>query len=548
MAKRRKDKVSGIIAAILCLPIIAIAALLIIHQNSDVNLDNIIKVSLKTPSAEESVTEAEKDLVFFTEFISSSLPIDTAMRDISEEEAVYIIFSDENESYSFKFYPSLDLSGCLIVSPKGDLYVPSTENARKLLLRSEFDYLYKNYFLPDLSILSGEKSFTVHPVHSTWSYYKPDGKLYSYTPAETSTGEERYTVTKGLENKLKFTPDDDVRPFDIKNMKFVAENGTEYEHIKDISELNLSFDTVIDVSFTAIWSSQNGAQAFGEAEYKFKLIYDIPAVLTLADKEYSIGDIIRIDADNLSESEYIELSCTLKNKGIDFDLVSEGKGVAFIPISNDTLEGDYLIELVTEVTTLSEKVHITGSTLAPFVPISGVSNEQYDTMLSPDKLKEFNTVISSLTETRPNVNYFPQGKIVLNSPINGAKPVYEFGQTFGIPAAQLSDSGTRIAEGQIFEVKEGTNVRAAQSGEVIFNGELAPTGKTVIIYHGFGIYSYYYHLESVNEDIIRGMAVSNSQIIGTAGMSGFTNGKTVLHYAVSIDGIFVNPQSVNFVQ
>ncbi len=548
MAKRRKDKVSGIIAAILCLPIIAIAALLIIHQNSDVNLDNIIKVSLKTPSAEESVTEAEKDLVFFTEFISSSLPIDTAMRDISEEEAVYIIFSDENESYSFKFYPSLDLSGCLIVSPKGDLYVPSTENARKLLLRSEFDYLYKNYFLPDLSILSGEKSFTVHPVHSTWSYYKPDGKLYSYTPAETSTGEERYTVTKGLENKLKFTPDDDVRPFDIKNMKFVAENGTEYEHIKDISELNLSFDTVIDVSFTAIWSSQNGAQAFGEAEYKFKLIYDIPAVLTLADKEYSIGDIIRIDADNLSESEYIELSCTLKNRGIDFDLVSEGKGVAFIPISNDTLEGDYLIELVTEVTTLSEKVHITGGTLAPFVPISGVSNEQYDTMLSPDKLKEFNTVISSLTETRPNVNYFPQGKIVLNSPINGAKPVYEFGQTFGIPAAQLSDSGTRIAEGQIFEVKEGTNVRAAQSGEVIFNGELAPTGKTVIIYHGFGIYSYYYHLESVNEDIIRGMAVSNSQIIGTAGMSGFTNGKTVLHYAVSIDGIFVNPQSVNFVQ
>ena len=66
----------------------------------------------------------------------------------------------------------------------------------------------------------------------------------------------------------------------------------------------------------------------------------------------------------------------------------------------------------------------------------------------------------------------------------------------------------------------------------------AKIGKRIVIDHGMGLFTSYYHLDSilvkVGEDIAKG------DVIGTVGSTGFSTGPH-LHYSVSIYNAYVNP-------
>lgn len=541
---KKRDKLNGFLAVLLCLPLAIIAFLLIKHYTQSITLDDISKITVSAPDKSEITFDSSEDVGFYVDLLTGSLSVETAVRDISNEEPVYIICSDGDENLEYKFYPSLDLSGCMLESPEGDLYVPETDTVKALLLRAEFDYLYSDYFLPTLTVVSGESQFVVNPVESDWSYYKADGEVYKYTPPVLADGSESFMILKGLENTLKFTPDEEVRPFELSDVKYITESGNEY-NIRDISELNLSVDTVINVSFTAKWSSMNGAKAFGEAKYSFKLRYDIPAVVEIPSGEYTVGDVIKISATHLNEEEAIELVTMLKVNGIGFDVIGDGNGIALVPVGLDNVAGKYPLEIKTPVGTTSGTIEVSALDGGDFVSVTAIESDQYNSMLSLERLEEFESELAKLTESRPENNYFVYGEEAMYSPVGSKAPTYGFGQQVNLKTYANNDAGSRVCKGVVYELEAGTQVYSAQAGEIVFSGTLAPTGNTVVIYHGYGIYTYYYHLESIGEEIVEGAAVNGKQVIGKAGMTGFTNGKTVLHYAMSIDGVFVDPESIN---
>ena len=540
MSRRtRKNRGNGLLVAFLCLPLAAILCFFIYYSS----LDSVDKVALNTPDAESVMYDSQEDVDFFVNMLKKSLPISSAMRDVSDEDAVYIMLYSNDTPIEYKLYPSLNLSGCLLVSPDGDYFVLENETARNLLLRKEFDYLYSSYFLPSLSVVSGESTYTVLPLECDWVYYKADDNKYTYTPKELATGEETYVIKKGFDNKLTFTPDNSVRPFEMTDISYVADNGTEYS-ITDISQLDLSFDTKLAVSFTAKWSSMNGARASGQAKYKFNIIYDIPAQITpLADKTYSVGDIIVLDAAHVNSDEAIAIDTLLPSKNFAFGLTEKGKGIAILPIGLDTAAGEYTLSITTSgANILSDKVTVTATDSGEWTTIS-VTEEEYSSMLSVEKIENFKKALAALTETRPESDYYNYATGKFNYPAGKKTPVYNFGQEINLgTTASDGESYKRVCEGVVFELAEGTSIRSAQAGEVIFCGELAPTGNTVILYHGYGIYTYYYHLDEII--VQSGNTVTDGEIIGKAGTTGFTNGKTVLHYAVSIDGVFVDPMNV----
>ncbi len=541
MAKgKKKDKFNVIFAVVLCLPLVFIAFLLINHYTHSISLEDINSVTVKVSDDESYTFDKNEDVMFFVDLLAECSPINSAMRDVSEEKSVNIICSDGDYTYEYEFYPSLDLSGCLLVDSKGNLYVPAAESAKELLLRSEFDFLYDDLFLPNLSVVSGSNSYTVAPVESKWSYYKADGEIYSYSPEKYSDGNEVFMITKGLENTLSFAPDGTKLPYELSDIKYVSQSGTEY-NIKNISELDLSFDTLLDVSFTAKWGSLNGAKAFGEAKYKFKIRYDIPSVIEIPVKDYTIGDVIKIDATYLNEDEKVDLVTLLDVKGIAFDVLEEGKGVALLPVGLANAAGKYPVELVTVTGSVKESLQINALERGNFVSLPNIDETQYNDMMSLDKMTELELKLASLTEKRPDDNYFVFGDDNLDSPVKSKNILHQFGQQVNIKAYSNNDVGNRVCKGVVYELEAGTQVRSAQAGEVVFSGTLAPTGNTVVIYHGYGIYTYYFHLDSL--DVALGDAVNKGQVVGKAGMTGYTNGKTVLHYAVSIDGVFVNPET-----
>jgi murein DD-endopeptidase MepM/ murein hydrolase activator NlpD len=81
-------------------------------------------------------------------------------------------------------------------------------------------------------------------------------------------------------------------------------------------------------------------------------------------------------------------------------------------------------------------------------------------------------------------------------------------------------------------------VPAANNGIVVFNGVLGIYGKTILIDHGFGLFSMYAHLN--RSDIRVGQRVSKGEILGSTGSTGLAGGDH-LHFSILVHKTFVNP-------
>ncbi len=81
-------------------------------------------------------------------------------------------------------------------------------------------------------------------------------------------------------------------------------------------------------------------------------------------------------------------------------------------------------------------------------------------------------------------------------------------------------------------------VPAANNGKVVFMDFVGIYGNTVLLDHGFGLFSMYSHLHSFNVTV--GQKVSKNDIIGYTGSTGMAAGDH-LHYAMLVRNTFVNP-------
>ena len=323
---------------------------------------------------------------------------------------------------------------------------------------------------------------------------------------------------------------------------FVSESGVQYR-IDDISELDLSVDTLVNVSFTAKWSNLNGAQSYGEASYKFRILYDIPAVLSASAETLRIGDILRIDAKHLNADESVKLNTALDTIPLRFFVTSEDNGFALLPIGINSPLGATTLGLTTNGGTSTFPLTLEAlSGSGAWDPIS-ITEEQFESAMSKTHLEAYLAAVEAVVSEQPDENYFTYGSDKFAYPTGSKNAKYGFGRRVNLSSPNiLNDTGERTIEAEVYELAEGTEVRAAQKGKVVFADTLAATGNTVIIYHGYGIYSHYYNLDTVGVSV--GDVVESAKPIGTAGKTGFTADKTVLTFAVSVGDVFVNPAAL----
>jgi murein DD-endopeptidase MepM/ murein hydrolase activator NlpD len=89
--------------------------------------------------------------------------------------------------------------------------------------------------------------------------------------------------------------------------------------------------------------------------------------------------------------------------------------------------------------------------------------------------------------------------------------------------------------------EEGTPVLACNRGVVALVDELFFSGKSVILDHGGGMYSMYFHL---SEALVQeGASVDTGAMLGRVGSTGRSTGPH-LHWGIRLNGVQVNPVSV----
>ncbi len=140
--------------------------------------------------------------------------------------------------------------------------------------------------------------------------------------------------------------------------------------------------------------------------------------------------------------------------------------------------------------------------------------------------RELGDIFSSSTEER----LWQRGFV---EPVQGYEPSGSFGKRRifnGEPRSPHS--------GEDFPAPAGTPVLATARGRVALAKGLFFLGNTVILDHGFGLFSFYGHLSSI--EVERGAVVESGVVIGKVGATGRVTGAH-LHWGVRLGDARVNP-------
>ena len=101
-------------------------------------------------------------------------------------------------------------------------------------------------------------------------------------------------------------------------------------------------------------------------------------------------------------------------------------------------------------------------------------------------------------------------------------------------------SDTAIHAGLDYGVPTGTEVRASAAGKVALARFRISTGNSVVIEHLPGVYSLYYHLDSIQ--VVQGDPVSAGDLLGKSGSTGLATGPH-LHWEIRVSGENADPDA-----
>lgn len=105
----------------------------------------------------------------------------------------------------------------------------------------------------------------------------------------------------------------------------------------------------------------------------------------------------------------------------------------------------------------------------------------------------------------------------------------------------LNDVLNSVHNGLDIRAPHGDLVRASNSGRIVMASDLYMSGKSVIIDHGLGIFSFYCHLSHLL--VRRGQPIAKGEPIGRIGSTGRSTGPH-LHWSFKVPGGRVDPEAM----
>lgn len=244
------------------------------------------------------------------------------------------------------------------------------------------------------------------------------------------------------------------------------------------------------------------------------------------------GEIVVLRAKNVPAGQAITFQ-----SDIDFTpkFYDDGAGgqIALLPVSYLTATGEHTVQLTSGGVT--QKFAITADKKdfqVQYLTVGAATTEE--TIASQKANDEFNEKVLTLRWNDSGEQLW-DGLFLL--PVEGAKVTTQFG------AIRYTNGSTTASRhgGVDLSVAAGTRISATNNGKVLFAGYVQLTGYTILIEHGYGLKSWYYHMNSVN--VKAGDEVTRGQKIGEVGSTGFSTGPH-LHFATSVNNVFVNPYTL----
>ena len=468
-----------------------------------------------------------------------------ANMDITTESLEYLTIdgSEISSDYKEDFITLLNERTSTEPSP-GASTVVSTEIAVGTRLK---DMSFKARFMSDNRLYledSKGRFFEVNePVYSYLVTHEAFDSLYvdltesvqfalteSGLPVTPQSSENEYMITKFDGNWHEYTDKttdehaithlDEVPSFvlDEVDASFTFEvNGTEQPSLESVSEV-MSLDGTYNLKITANYEDKSGLRK-GINEDTYVFVVDMPASFVFDKNEVSLGDIIEVRVINTNEGEVPYLEQDFYKR---FKFFEEESGyVGYIPLTYFNSDGTYTVTYGIEgqgENSAEIKVnpydfniqHLTISTSVTSVTQTNDSYAQFAEYFTPRRYES-------------DDEDYTNGDFIL--PVAGRVST-EFGETRYVNGSPTSyrHSGIDIA------APTGTEIVSTNAGKVKLAMHLTLTGNTVLIDHGNGFFSAYFHMDELGVE--EGQMVEKGQNIGTVGTTGNSTGPH-LHFIIS---------------
>ncbi len=453
---------------------------------------------------------------------------DKTDEDISSLLNYEITLKKNNSQEIYKLYFDLDNQAAYLFKDK-TLYKVRDNAAKGLFLSDAFSHIYASTIYDSFIEINGEK---LSPdIEYNWNTKNIEGHFVNNVGTLSGKYEKNIEIllsqVESLNIKHEKQPDNQV-------IRIYSE-GNLINSGKNLQEImnNIENDGEYLVECESQWHFKEGSRSYGSSTLKFTTSVDIPADINIVTKENYPGNILLISVENLNEEETVRVETDVVKTNNDIYTYKD-KNYYIFPIDLYTKPGDYKVTAV--VNQGAENEYTLEKTLT-------ISNKNFKI--------QYLTVSEEMNETNnDNTAIFEFVQLVKPARTESAKEKLWEG-TFIMPVeGELTTDFAEIRyvnnelsssrhSGLDLAAPKGTPVIAPNNGRVTFSMEgLLSPGNTVVIDHGMGLFTSYYHLNTI--DVGKGDEVKKGDIIGTVGTTGFSTGPH-LHYAVSIYNTYVNP-------
>jgi murein DD-endopeptidase MepM/ murein hydrolase activator NlpD len=217
--------------------------------------------------------------------------------------------------------------------------------------------------------------------------------------------------------------------------------------------------------------------------------------------------------------------------GTSYPVISQGlRGWALVPLPSLMRAGDHTLD----VTAGDTRTILT-------IPVEAGSFEMYHIPASvsqpilgqSQKVQAETARLKELFGQQTPSGWTPSSRF--SAPLEGE---YAHTSPFGSRRTYEPSPVISAHEGEDLSAPAGTAVHAPAAGVVVLAEPLFVRGNAVVLDHGNGVFTGYWHMEEL--DVQRGDRVERGQLLGRVGSTGLSTGAH-LHWELRVDGVPVDP-------
>lgn len=225
------------------------------------------------------------------------------------------------------------------------------------------------------------------------------------------------------------------------------------------------------------------------------------------------------------------LQGSFQEKKLHFFKMESGGYMALAGIDMKTTPGEYTLTIIYNNKKIFEKnIKILPASFG--LQRLTLPKEKVD--LSPEILNRVGIEQARLAELWTVINEkLWNGRFIM--PVNGS-----ITSAFGVRRI-INKEEKSPHSGIDIKADEGTPIAAPNNGRTALIDDQFFGGKTLVLDHGYGIYSIFHHLSKIT--VSEGQLVKRGEIIGNTGATGRATGPN-LHWGIRLQGERINPVSI----